>query len=352
MIKLVVFDIDGVITNGKLLIDSSGTEYKQVDFKDIDAFFEIKRKGFKTAIITGEKTKIVDWFKNKFTPDYFYSGVNNKLSILQEIEEKSKIEKKDICFIGDSKHDLESIMYSGLGVCPNDALEIVKENADLVLKNNGGANLFYELIDILEEKSENNTFIMNFEDTFVNSLIEHNSLVDQVINDPILKESVFKSCKLIINAFNSGRKLLICGNGGSAADSQHLATEFVSRFFLERKALNAEALTVNTSSLTAISNDYDFSRIFARQIEAKGNKGDILLGISTSGKSESVLEALISAKKLSMKTIALVGRDSNKTLQSYSDIIISVPSCKTPRIQELHITLGHIICEIVESTLF
>ena len=149
----------------------------------------------------------------------------------------------------------------------------------------------------------------------------------------------------------NGGQLLLCGNGGSAADAQHLATELVSRFYKERKALNAEALTVNTSALTAIANDYDYSRVFARQIEAKGKKGDVLLGITTSGSSENIIEAFRTAKKQKMTTIAFVGNKSEK-IKDVADIIISVPSTDTPRIQEIHIMIGHIVCECVEKLMF
>ena len=142
----------------------------------------------------------------------------------------------------------------------------------------------------------------------------------------------------------------MCGNGGSAADAQHIATEFVSRFYHERKALNAEALTVNTSTLTAVGNDYSFDRVFARQVEAKGRQGDILIGISTSGESKNIIEAFEAAKKLNMSTIAFTG-NRECTMEHKADMTINIPSEDTPRIQEMHIMTGHIICELVEKEL-
>jgi D-sedoheptulose 7-phosphate isomerase len=158
--------------------------------------------------------------------------------------------------------------------------------------------------------------------------------------------------EIILTAFRSGSKLLICGNGGSAADAQHIETEFVSRFMLERKGLNAESLTVNTSSLTAIANDYDFDRVFARQVEAKGQPGDVLLGISTSGSSRNILKALDSAKMMGMLTIGLTGIKKDSEISKRSDHCICVPSVSTPRIQEAHILIGHIVCAYVEERLF
>ena len=156
---------------------------------------------------------------------------------------------------------------------------------------------------------------------------------------------------VIVEAMRAGGQLLLCGNGGSAADAQHIATELVSRFYTERPGLNAEALTVNTSSLTAIGNDYSYERIFARQVEAKGKHTDVLIGISTSGCSVNVLEAFGAAKKIGMKTIAFVGKN-DLMVRGLADVIIAVPSENTPRIQEMHITVGHIICEYVEKLMF
>jgi len=182
-------------------------------------------------------------------------------------------------------------------------------------------------------------------------IIEHQDVTKSVIEDKTILESINKSVEIILDSFNHNGQLLICGNGGSAADSQHIATEFVSRFFMERRALNAEALTVNTSSLTAIANDYEYERVFARQVEAKGNRGDVLIGITTSGQSKNVINALDSAREIGMKTIAFVGSEIKNT-QKHSDVVVSVPSDCTPRIQEMHILIGHIICEIVERKMF
>ena len=180
---------------------------------------------------------------------------------------------------------------------------------------------------------------------------QHNDIVNMLLNDNNILEPINLAVNMIINCVSRDGQILLCGNGGSAADSQHIATEFVSRFYLERKAINAEALTVNTSSLTAISNDYDFSDVFARQVEAKGHEGDILIGLSTSGESINVIKALKTAKERGMRTIVFTGQHYNG-VSDISDVVISIPSDCTPRIQEMHIMIGHIICEQVERTLF
>jgi len=154
----------------------------------------------------------------------------------------------------------------------------------------------------------------------------------------------------IVKAFKRNKKLLICGNGGSAADAQHIAAELLGRYCIDRQPLFAEALHVNTSYLTAVANDYSFSDIYSRLVKAKGKRGDILMGISTSGKSENVVKAIEEANKIGMITIGLTGA-SGGVIKDKCRFLINVPSKDTPRIQEAHIMIGHIICEIVESTL-
>lgn len=181
---------------------------------------------------------------------------------------------------------------------------------------------------------------------------EHLTVISLIESDSSLISRIEEAGTLILNAFQDGRQLLICGNGGSAADSQHIATEFVSRFFIERKALNSEALTVNTSSLTAIGNDYNFDKIFSRQVEAKGREGDVLIGISTSGNSKNVVEAMKVAREMGMLTIGFTGNKADSLLYKVSDCCIGVPSNSTPRIQEAHILIGHMICDFVEYEMF
>ena len=176
----------------------------------------------------------------------------------------------------------------------------------------------------------------------INRLILEN---DDTIN------KIQKFAESIIESYQNGGKLFIAGNGGSAADSQHITAELVSRFYKERKALPAESLNVNTSNLTAIANDYDFSAVFSRQLEANAKEGDVFLGISTSGISKNILNALKISKKLNIYTLGLTGKDGGE-MANLCDNIIMIPSCNTPRIQEYHITIGHILCELIESSLF
>jgi len=163
--------------------------------------------------------------------------------------------------------------------------------------------------------------------------------------------NIEKACGVICDALGRGGKILIFGNGGSAADSQHMAAELVGRFKKERKALAAIALTANTSNITALANDYGYDIIFSRQLEALGAKGDVALGISTSGNSKNVIGAIKAAKAIGMKTIGLTGAGGGQ-MADICDLLIAVDSKDTPRIQESHVTIIHIICELVEERLF
>jgi len=172
----------------------------------------------------------------------------------------------------------------------------------------------------------------------------------QAVIDQLVPQ-IEQTAKLMITALKSGNKILFFGNGGSAADSQHLAGELIGRFLKERRSLPAIALTTDSSILTCLGNDYGFETIFSRQIEGLAKPGDIAFGLSTSGNSVNVIKALEKAKTMNCKTIALLGGTGGK-IADIVDIAIIVPSQQTPRIQESHITIGHILCKLIESELF
>jgi len=164
-------------------------------------------------------------------------------------------------------------------------------------------------------------------------------------------EKVLAAARLLVEVFQGGGKVLIFGNGGSAADAQHLAAEFVNRFQVERPPLAALALTTDTSILTAVANDYDFREVFAKQVHALGRSGDLAWGISTSGNSPNVVAGLDAARELGMKTLALSGGDGGPVAAA-ADSALIVPSRNTPRVQEVHITIGHVLCDLVDYLLF
>lgn len=173
----------------------------------------------------------------------------------------------------------------------------------------------------------------------------------RVMNDSNLVATIEEVTNLIVIAFQNGNKVLFCGNGGSAADAQHLAAEFSGRFYSDRTPLPSEALHCNTSYLTAVANDYGYDQVYSRIIKGIGQDGDILIGLSTSGNSVNITNALQMAKELGMITVGLTGETGGK-MKALCDHLINVPSNDTPRIQECHITIGHIICQLVEEQLF
>lgn len=184
------------------------------------------------------------------------------------------------------------------------------------------------------------------------SIIEASiNVKQQVLNDAQLQATVANCVNLIVQAFKNGNKVLFCGNGGSAADAQHLAAEFSGRFYIDRKALPAEALHCNTSYLTAVANDYSYDVIYARLLDGIGNSGDVIIGLSTSGNSKNIIKAFELAQQKNITTIGFTGATGG-AMKNCSDYLINVPSTDTPRIQESHILLGHIICELVEAELF
>ncbi|NOQ30365.1 MAG: D-sedoheptulose 7-phosphate isomerase [Helicobacteraceae bacterium] len=172
-----------------------------------------------------------------------------------------------------------------------------------------------------------------------------------ILEDEKLLASIEEAAKKCVAIYKSGKKTLIAGNGGSAADAQHFAAELVGRYGFDRPSLPSLALTTDTSNLTAIGNDYGYDQVFSRQLEGMGAEGDLFIGISTSGNSQNILNAFSSAKKKGITTVALTGRDGGK-MANVADITLIVPSNDTPRIQESHLLIEHIICDIIEKEIF
>lgn len=187
--------------------------------------------------------------------------------------------------------------------------------------------------------------------TILNILDASAEVKNEIRKDDAMIETIRSCTEAFLAAFIKGNKILFCGNGGSAADAQHLAAEFTGRFYKDRRALPAEALHVNTSYLTAVANDYGFENVYSRMIAGIGIPGDVLVALSTSGNSPNILNAITAAKEKNMFTIGFTGRSGGK-MKEMCDLLIAVPSEDTPRIQECHIMIGHIICQLTEQEYF
>ncbi|MBQ6790649.1 MAG: D-sedoheptulose 7-phosphate isomerase [Paludibacteraceae bacterium] len=188
-------------------------------------------------------------------------------------------------------------------------------------------------------------------DTIIRSIEDSIATKQQILNNSRLLETIQAVAAVMVKALREGKRILWCGNGGSAADAQHLAAELSGRFYYDRPPLNSEALHCNTSYLTAVANDYGYDLIYSRMIDGACHPGDVLVGISTSGNSKNICNAFRKAKQLGVITVALTGSTGGE-MKDLSDFLLNVPSDDTPRIQESHIMLGHIICELVEAEMF
>jgi D-sedoheptulose 7-phosphate isomerase len=189
-------------------------------------------------------------------------------------------------------------------------------------------------------------------DERITSIIQESIAVKQaILENQTLLDNIQRAADICTKAFQNDKKVLFCGNGGSAADAQHIAAEFSGRFYRDRAPLFAEALHVNTSYLTAVANDYSFDVVYARMVEAMGREGDVLFGISTSGNSKNIVAAMQKAQEKGLFTIAMTGHSGGR-LKNCCDLLLNIPSDNTPRIQEAHIMVGHIVCELVEKCIF
>ncbi|MBR6504160.1 MAG: SIS domain-containing protein [Clostridia bacterium] len=346
MIKCIIFDIDGVITDGTISVDIEGVERKSINLKDVDSIYELKNMGYPIIAITGESEEKSKYFRERFPWYKFYFDKKEKLVVVKEIERNLSISADEICYIGDGKYDIEVLKHVGLSIAPQDAIEEAKLVANFILSKNSGRGGLAEIKKIIEIYNNQD----EFNQLFYDGLIEHINTFRNILNNSNLTDKIKNVSDIIAKGILKNKKVYIFGNGGSAADAQHIAAEFVGRFKLERKAMNMEALTTNTSILTSIGNDYSYEKIFTRQLEAKINEGDIVIGISTSGNSKNVVDALKFSKENNAITVMMCGnKNDNTNPNNYCDYIIDIPNNDTPRIQEAHIFIGHMISEYVEK---
>lgn len=188
---------------------------------------------------------------------------------------------------------------------------------------------------------------------FLGSLQKSKTVIDEILADKELQNCIYIAIEMVVTCFNNDKKLLFAGNGGSAADAQHMSAEYVSRFMFDRPGLPSVALTTDTSALTAIGNDYGFEKLFSRQVQALGVEGDVLFAYSTSGTSPNIIKGIEEAKSKGVKTIGMTGiKSQSQVMADLCDVTIKVPSIETPYIQEGHLIIGHLICLIVEDIIF
>lgn len=340
---IVIFDVDGVITDGTVIVDDNGIQSKRVNLKDIDAIFALHCKGILIGAVTAEKNSFSEWIRKKFPWDVFYDGVKNKGDIIEEIRSKGY---EYIIYVGDGIKDISAFQHADFRICPKDAIKEIKVSADYIMEEKAGSGQLWNLIQIVDSQLKSGD--QNERSDWFEHLNEHYLLIRKMMNDEKYHTAVKEAAEIISQAITNKKRIVIFGNGGSAADAQHIAAEFMGRFRKERMALDVEALTANTSLLTAIGNDYSYEDIFSRQIEGIIREGDVAIGISTSGKSVNVRRALEQAKAMGGKTILMASECVDNT--DY-DITLKVRSDNTARIQEVHILTGHYWADYVEKAI-
>lgn len=351
----IVFDIDGVLTDGTVWIGNNEKEYKRMNFKDIDAIYELTRLGCKIAALTAEKDDFSQWVRNRFPWDVFEDGVSNKAEHLNMMRSNYQIPKGNLVYIGDGKRDISAFLCADIKICPKDAIGDIQEQADIVLSKSAGTGALWEIVRWMQRNKNKTSDTSVLPATYFHNapllfdtIEQRKAVLSQLQNDTELANKICTVGMRISLALQQKNKVLLFGNGGSAADAQHIAAEFVGRFLVEREPWNVIALTTNTSILTAIGNDYSFNQIFARQITALADTGDVVIGLSTSGTSDNVLRALDAARNQGAYSVLLTGQGCTS---STADITISVPSFHTPIIQEMHMLIGHFWADNAEKSI-
>ena len=347
-IEVLALDVDGVLTDGRVTLGASGEEAKGIAFRDLDALSQARRAGLRIGLVTGEHGPLVDVIAQKVNAECVISGAKDKRVGIRQLCERLGVLPSLVCFVGDADRDALAFPDVGLALTPADGSPRARAAARRTLKSYGGCGAVAEAVDLLltarhslEERVGGERRLLEIVEE---SLAAHQRMCAQSV--PVLAEIAWELCE----CFRRGGKLLVCGNGGSAADSQHVAAEFVGRFALEREPMAAIALTTDTSILTGVSNDWEFADVFARQVRALARPGDVVVGISTSGRSVNVVRALAAAHERGARTIAFVGEQGGPVADR-ADFAFRAPHPATPRIQELHMLAWHGVCEIVEAVM-
>jgi D-sedoheptulose 7-phosphate isomerase len=347
-IRVLALDIDGVLTDGTAALSDNGDEDKRFSFHDLDAVTQARQSGLKVAFVTAEDNPAVDRIARRFNCDLVKKGAKDKLLALESLASDLRVSLDDVCYVGDGDRDAPALRHVGMGLAPSNATPSAKAAARRVLVKSGGNGAVSESYGLIRQFQafEQNAGVFE-KDMYciVKSSIEaHQRLLD--VSLPILVR-IMQAC---VGAIRTGNKILLFGNGGSAADAQHVAGELVGRFLTESEPWPVIALTTDTSILTAVGNDWEFEDIFARQVRALAKPGDMVIGTSTSGRSANVIRGLQAGRTKGAMTIGFTGANG-RGMQDHCDLFFRAPAETTPRIQELHLLAWHAICELAEREL-
>jgi len=349
-IRVLALDVDGVLTDGTADGTGAVADGKRFSFQDLDAVTRVKRAGFTVALVTGENGPSVDWIAQRFGVERVVRGAKDKTAALTALASDLGVSLNAICYVGDGDRDASALSRVGLGLAPANATPSAKAAVDVVLSRAGGAGAVAEAVGLLLRLQTDETRLPALEQAMrsvvVNSIGAHQRLLGEAL------PTLGRVAQILVQALRTRHRILFFGNGGSAADAQHVAAELVGRFARERDPWSAIALTTDTSILTAVSNDWEFAEVFARQVRALGRAGDVAVGISTSGTSPNVLRGLDAGRTLGAVTIGFTGSSGGSArMADHCDLCFRAPAETTPRIQELHLIAWHAICETVEVEL-
>ena len=348
VLEVLALDVDGVLTDGRVELGPGGEESKGIAFRDLDALTAARRAGLRIALVTGEEGPLVDVIAQRTGAERVIRGAKDKAAALRQLARDMHAELDTVCFVGDADRDAAAFASVGLALAPADASRQARERADRVLTRSGGSGAVAEAVEIVLRSVGRDADLIErsrgIAAALGESLEAHQRMLEEAT--PTLCEIA----RVLVRAISTGKKAMFCGNGGSAADAQHVAAELVGRFSREREPWPAVALTTDTSILTAIGNDWSFDEVFARQVRGLGRPGDVVVGISTSGQSKNIVRALEAAREIGAIPMAFTGASGGR-VADVAELRFRAPSTSTSRIQELHILSWHAICEVVEAEL-
>jgi len=346
-ISLVVFDFDGVMTDNRVRVHQSGDEAVWCHRGDGLGIARLREAAFAVIVLSTETNPVVAARCGKLNIQAIQS-CDDKLTALQQFAAERNLSAGQIAYVGNDINDVACMQWVGWPIAVADALPDVRAVAKWVTHRPGGGGAVREVADRVVAARLNNDPAIEWARQSVWQSLE---VKQAIASSEQLLSQIVRVARVMTDVLRSGGRVFFFGNGGSAADSQHLAAELVGRFALERRALPAMALSVNSSVVTAIGNDYGYEQVFSRQLEGLAHAGDIAIGITTSGNSANVIRAMESGRAMGLRTVAMTGARGGQ-MRTAVDECLCVPSDLTPRIQEAHILIGHMLCEYAERALF
>lgn len=353
-LDLLVYDFDGVMTDNRVRVDQAGGESVACSRADGLGVDLIRSLGLPQIIVSTETNPVVRARAEKLKL-FLLQGIRDKRQALVDYCAEQGYALNRVLYVGNDVNDLTAMQVVGFPVCPSDAHPAIRNLASWVVAARGGGGVIREIADQIvrlkpvgSSSSEGVTGLSEL--VSIRKQLEASiHLRKAILDDSALLQRIGKLAETIGRALKTGRKVIFAGNGGSFADAQHLAAEFVGRFMMEREPLSAVCLGTNSSLSTAVGNDYHFDDIFTRELKALGTGGDIFIVLSTSGQSRNLVKAVELAGRLGIETYGLLGKGGGQIARMVPSVV--VPSDHTARIQELHITIGHIVCDLVDTQL-